>query len=177
MIRRGFWVVTGAVLGVTGYRRVTRLASMFTGPKSAQSPPGPGSRVLPAPGRVLAQARPRGAAPGRVAPGRVAPGRVAPRRAAQGGGVRTHVARAVAAAGFLRDVRDGMAEYWDLHRGAENSVATGRTLEARGLEAQALEARALEARALEARALETQTLEARGDRSSSGVPQQGRREP
>jgi hypothetical protein len=172
MIRRGFWVVTGAVLGVTGYRRVTRLASMFSGPKSAQSPPGPGSRMLPAPRRVLAQARPRGAVPGRVAAGRVAP-----RRAAQGGGVRTHVARAVAAAGFLRDVRDGMAEYWDLHRGAENSVATGRTLEARGLEAQALEARALEARALEARALETQTLEARGDRSSSGVPQQGRREP
>ena len=133
--------------------------------------------MLPAPRRVLAQARPRGAVPGRVAAGRVAP-----RRAAQGGGVRTHVARAVAAAGFLRDVRDGMAEYWDLHRGAENSVATGRTLEARGLEAQALEARALEARALEARALEaraleTQTLEARGDRSSSGVPQQGRREP
>jgi hypothetical protein len=162
MIRRGFWVVTGAVLGVTGYRRVTRLASMFTGPKSAQSPPGPGSRMLPAQGRVLAQARPRGAAPGRVAAGRVAP-----RRVARGGGVRTHVARAVAAAGFLRDVRDGMAEYWDLHRGAENSVATGRTLEARGLEAQALEARALE----------TQTLEARGDRTSSGVPQLGRREP
>jgi hypothetical protein len=86
---------------------------------------------------------------------------------ARGGGVRTHVARAVAAAGFLRDVRDGMAEYWDLRRGAENPVATGRTLEARGLEAQALEARALE----------TQTLEARGDRTSSGVPQQGRREP
>jgi hypothetical protein len=176
MIRRGFWVVTGAVLGVSGYRRVTRLASMLSGPKSAQSRPGPGSaagsRMLPAPGRVLAQARPGRLAPGRVAPRRVAPGRVAP-----GGGVRTHVARAVAAAGFLRDVRDGMAEYWDLHRGAENPAATGRTLEARGLEAQALEARALEARALEARALETQTLEARGDRSSSGVPQQGRREP
>lgn len=143
MIRRGFWVVTGAVLGVSGYRRVTRLASMFTGPKSAQS------------------------RPGRVAPARVASGRAAPRRVAPGGGVRTHVARAVAAAGFVRDVRDGMAEYWDLHRGAENPVATGRTLEARGLDAQALEARALE----------TQTLEARGDRTSSGVPQQGRREP
>jgi hypothetical protein len=107
MIRRGFWVVTGAVLGVTGYRRVTRLASMLSVPKSARSRPGPGSaagqRMLPtAPGRVLVQATPR-----RVAPGVLAPG----------GGVRTNVARAVAAAGFLRDVRDGMAEYWDLHRG------------------------------------------------------------
>ncbi len=31
MIRRGFWLATGAVLGVTGYRRATRLARMLTG--------------------------------------------------------------------------------------------------------------------------------------------------
>jgi hypothetical protein len=107
-----------------------------------------------------------------VAPGEVAPRGVATRAVAPGGGIRTHVGRAVAAAGFLRDVRDGMAEYWDLHRGAENPVATGRTLEARGLEAQGLEIQGLEAQALEA-----QALKARGDRTSSGVPQQGRREP
>jgi hypothetical protein len=152
MIRRGFWVVTGAVLGVTGYRRVTRLASMLSAPKSARSRPAPGSaagsRMLPpTPGRVLVQATPRHLAPGR--------------------GVRTNVARAVAAAGFLRDVRDGMAEYWDLHRGQPEPVRTGRTLEAQALETQALKTHTVEA----------QTLEASGDRTSSGVRQQGRREP
>jgi hypothetical protein len=143
MIRRGFWVATGAVLGVTGYRRVTRLASMLGVSKSR---PGPGSvaapRMRPAPGRVLAQTR-----PGRVA---------------AASGVRTNIARAVAAAGFLRDVRDGMAEYWDLHRGQPDPVRPGLTLEAQALEAHTLEAH---------------TLEARGDRTSSGIRQQGRREP
>jgi hypothetical protein len=158
MIRRGFWVATGAVLGVTGYRRVTRLASMLNMSKSR---PGPGStaapRMRPAPGRVLAQTR---------------PGRVAPRGVAAASDVRTHIARAVAAAGFLRDVRDGMAEYWDLHRGQPDPVRPGRTLEGQALETQALEAHTLEAHTLEAH-----TLEARGDRTSSGIRQQGRREP
>jgi hypothetical protein len=162
MIRRGFWVVTGAVLGVTGYRRVTRLASMVTAPKSARSRPAPGSaagpRMLPpTPGRVLVQATPRRLAPGRQARGGIAPGGLAPGR-----GVRTNVARAVAAAGFLRDVRDGMAEYWDLHRGQPEPVRTGRTLEAQARDTHTVEA---------------QTLEANGDRTSSGVRQQGRREP
>jgi hypothetical protein len=35
----------------------------------------------------------------------------------QRSGAATAVARAAAAAGFVRDVREGMAEYWDLHRG------------------------------------------------------------
>jgi len=157
MIRRGFWMVTGAVLGVTGYRRVTRLARMLTGPKPAASMPGTGPSAGP---RMLAP-------PGRPVMARQVMARLVAGRPASGLGKPSRLARAVAAAGFVRDVRDGMAEYWDLRRGAENPVATGRTLEARGLEAQALEARALE----------TQTLEARGDRSSSGVPQQGRREP
>ncbi len=67
MIRRGFWLAAGAVLGVTGYRRVTRLARALTGQPPAQ--------------------RARAAAAGMVS-----------------------------AASFAKDVRVGMAEYWDLHR-------------------------------------------------------------
>jgi hypothetical protein len=37
MIRRLFWLIAGAALGVTGYRRVTRLARAF-------APGGPGGR-------------------------------------------------------------------------------------------------------------------------------------
>ena len=83
MIRRGFWLVTGAALGVTGYRRASRLLQSFR-PHQA----GPGGRVVlrsPAPltgRRVLA-----GAA-----------------RAGRG---------AAASAAFVRDVREGVAEYLD----------------------------------------------------------------
>ena len=93
MIRRGFWVATGAVLGVTGYRRATKLARMLSGP-SRPSRPSP---------RLKPVAR------------------------------RSQVARAIAAAGFVRDVRDGMAEYWDLHRGEPGAARIGRTLESRTL--------------------------------------------
>jgi hypothetical protein len=79
MIRRGFWLAAGAVLGVTGYRKATRLARMIT-----SSP----------------------AAPRALAPG----GRAAGSRARQPLSLRIG-----AAAGFARDVRDGMAEYRDLH--------------------------------------------------------------
>ena len=163
MIRRGFWVATGAVLGVTGYRRVTRLASMLSAPKSARSRSAPGSaagrRMLPpAPGRVLVT-RPR----------RVAWHWVAWRRAGAYG--RTWRAP-WQPAGFLRDVRDGMAEYWDLHRGQPEPLRTGRTLEAQTLETQALGTQALGTHTVEA-----QTLEASGDRTSSEARQQGRREP
>ena len=110
MIRRGFWLLIGAALGVTGYRRVTRLARLLTVPRSAGS---------------LARS-------GRAAPAH---------------GARSPVARAVAAAGFVRDVRDGMAEYWELHRGDLDPVLGGRT------------------------------LEGQSDRTSSGERQQGPREP
>jgi hypothetical protein len=69
MIRRLFWMIAGALLGVTGYRRVRRLARAITvGPR-------------------------RGAAPGR----------------SRGAGW------ARRAAGFARDVRDGMELYTDRH--------------------------------------------------------------
>ncbi len=109
MIRRGFWVATGAVLGVTGYRRVTRLARMLSGSTGS----------LPRSGPVARQ------------PMLTAPRRPAPRR-----GMRSHAARAIAAAGFVRDVRDGMSEYWDLHRGASDPAGIGRTLGDRTLETQ-----------------------------------------
>ena len=61
MIRRGFWLALGAVLGVTGYRRATRIARAMV---PARGQPGPGQ---------------------------------------------------LARAGFLRDVREGRAEYLDRH--------------------------------------------------------------
>jgi hypothetical protein len=47
MIRRLFWLVAGVLLGVTGYRRATRLVRAF-------APGGPGSR------RAATAARPHG---------------------------------------------------------------------------------------------------------------------
>jgi hypothetical protein len=64
MIRRGFWLLTGVALGVTGYRKVSRLARAVTG--GPATPP-------------TSQLR--------------------------------------NAAAFIRDVRDGMADYRELHAG------------------------------------------------------------
>jgi hypothetical protein len=118
MIRRGFWMATGVVLGVTGYRRVTRLARMLTGAKPAASLPGTGPSAGP---RLLA-------APGRPVMARLVAGRPVSRP-----GKPSRLARAVAAVGFVRDVRDGMAEYWDLHRGEPDPARSGRTSEGRRL--------------------------------------------
>jgi len=90
VIRRGFWLATGAVLGVAGYRKATRLARTIT--------------TAPGVPRALTQAPRRALAPG-------------------SGHARSSQARAAvpvtdrvrAAASFARDVRDGMAEYRELH--------------------------------------------------------------
>jgi hypothetical protein len=50
VIRRLFWIIVGAVLGVTGYRRVTQLARSVTG----------GSRRSVASGRPRGRDLPRG---------------------------------------------------------------------------------------------------------------------
>jgi hypothetical protein len=50
MIRRLFWLIAGVLLGVTGYRRVTRLARAL----APGGPAGPGGR------RAVMPARPRG---------------------------------------------------------------------------------------------------------------------
>ena len=100
MIRRGFWLTAGVVLGVTGYRRVTRLASALYGDQP------PGTRSLPGTGPT--------AGPQMLAP-------PTPRR--------SNAARVVAAARFVQDVREGMAEYRDLHRDEPDLARQGRTLE------------------------------------------------
>jgi hypothetical protein len=115
MIRRGFWLLAGAVLGVTGYRKATRLARTLTGQGLLGGPAGPAAaqqrravRLPPAHAALTGRSEPRLALPGQPAAGQPHPGAAARIAAA--------AARAAAAAGFVRDVRDGMAEYWDLHR-------------------------------------------------------------
>ncbi|HUA42100.1 MAG TPA: hypothetical protein VMA32_11060 [Streptosporangiaceae bacterium] len=101
MIRRGFWLAAGAVLGITGYRKATRLARTLTG----QGQQARSAAVLPTAARASIVARQtRLALPARAS-------------ARPGSRAASAVAGAAAAAGFVRDVRDGMAEYWDLHRG------------------------------------------------------------
>lgn len=75
MIRRGFWLLTGAALGVTGYRKASRLARMITGDPAAQ-----GAKT-----RSMAKT------------------------------VRTASGYVRGAGNFVRDVREGMADYHDLH--------------------------------------------------------------
>jgi hypothetical protein len=98
MIRRGFWLAVGAALGVSGYRRVSRLT------RSAV-PSGAGTQLAPRAARLV---RRRPALTSRqVLAGAARAGR--------------STADGVA---FVRDVRDGMAEYLD-----RQAQLTGRTLE------------------------------------------------
>jgi hypothetical protein len=84
VIRRGFWLVLGATLGVAGYRRASRVArSLVPAPRE----PVPGGRVALRPPQVTGAGVVAGAAR-------------AGRYAAEG-------------AAFVRDVRDGVAEYLD----------------------------------------------------------------
>jgi hypothetical protein len=99
MIRRGFWLATGAALGVMGYRRVTRLARGLG--LGVDAPPQAGQNGRHADSRQLRGSdsltgRPRHQAPARP---------------------RGTIASIVSATVFVRDVREGMAEYWSLHRG------------------------------------------------------------
>jgi hypothetical protein len=48
MIRRGFWLVAGAAIGVAGYRKATRLARTLTGQSSLpRLTPGSGAGATP----------------------------------------------------------------------------------------------------------------------------------
>ena len=144
MIRRGFWLLAGAALGVTGYRKATRLVQGLTGQSVLGAPAATGNRRsarLPAAARAaglgraqsqlaqsqlaqsqLAQAQPAraqlaspvAALRARLAPVTPAPAKPAPVK--PGAVIAAAVTQAAAAAGFVRDVRDGMAQYWDLHR-------------------------------------------------------------
>ena len=118
MIRRGFWLLAGAVLGVSGYRKATRLARGLTGQGLLGGPAGPAAtqqrRAVQQQRRAVRLPAPAHTARTRRAEPRLAlQGQPAVKPAAR---IAAAAARATAAAGFVRDVRDGMAEYWDLHR-------------------------------------------------------------
>jgi hypothetical protein len=102
VIRRGFWLVTGAVLGVTGYRKAAHLVHTLTGQQA-------GNRT----GQIA-----------KVSPARLPRARLQPELAASqlpaSGGPETSwpaklVGGAQVAATFVRDVREGMADYHDQH--------------------------------------------------------------
>ncbi len=58
MIRRGFWLVAGAAIGVAGYRKATRLARTLAGqPSVPQLTRGSGAGVAPPPVRLGTGAR------------------------------------------------------------------------------------------------------------------------
>jgi hypothetical protein len=92
VIRRGFWLVTGAVTGIYGYRRVAavgrRISAGLTpgGPMSSLTPGGPASRESRRPASRNNR-RPS------ITPGRVA----------------------IGAFRFARDVREGMDLYMSQH--------------------------------------------------------------
>lgn len=160
MIRRGFWLVTGAVIGVTGYRKVTKLGRVLTGQQSAV-------QLSPAPARRQISATTAGADGGATTtpwPVRLAAG-------------------ARSAAGFVRDVRDGMADYRartaEQDTAGQDEAANGRwqsgqdaldngswpddedTLDYHGLRGEQL----------------GRSLGSQRDRASPGLSQQGPREP
>jgi len=123
MIRRGFWLLAGAALGVTGYRKATRLVQAVTGQSMLGAPAATQERrALRQPAATHAarpgQAQPRLALPTHRAmkPAAMTPAAMKPAAVTPAARIATAAARATAAAGFVRDVRNGMAEYWDLHR-------------------------------------------------------------
>jgi hypothetical protein len=88
MIRRLFWLVLGAALGIAGYRRVSRAARM----------------LLPISG-LAGQVGSRPARPALAYGASSGPTRSERGRSAPSG-----------TAAFVRDIRSGMAEYLDQHR-------------------------------------------------------------
>jgi hypothetical protein len=109
MIRRGFWLLTGAALGVSGYRKATRLTRTLTGQPGGRQP---GGRQLPGSARPLALPGPRPTGD-ELAPAAAWPARL--------------IAGTRAASGFIRDVRIGMADYRELHgRGPGRSLGSQR---------------------------------------------------
>ena len=98
MIRRGFWLLLGAVTGIMGYRRVAAVGQQVSAKLSGTRPSG---------------TRPSGTKPRE---GR-APAALTARRA--GRGMLTGVKEAFR---FTRDVREGMDLYMDRHEGHPGST-------------------------------------------------------
>jgi hypothetical protein len=115
VIRRGFWLATGAVLGVAGYRRLTRLARALTGDGVSRGSPADA-------GLLRTQLTPERRDGGTGSASTVSAGSVSASSGANGAGQRERqprpgtIARVAATVSFIRDVRAGMAEYWDLRR-------------------------------------------------------------
>ena len=132
MIRRGFWLLAGAALGVTGYRKASRLMQSLTGHGLLGGPAATQHNAVRHPtaahavrsGRAQRQLVPPRLAPPFAGPPFAGPPFAAPPAQLAGkpvpvtpaARIAAAAARAAAAAGFVRDVREGMAEYWDLHR-------------------------------------------------------------
>ncbi len=106
MMRRGFWLVAGAALGISGYRRASRVARSLTGQPGAVPGRPQAARAVQLRWRspLALTLRPPGRATGALANRAGSP---APAR------------RTESPAGFVQDLREGMAEYWDLHRGEQ----------------------------------------------------------
>jgi hypothetical protein len=104
VIRRGFWLMTGAVTGIYGYRRVSavgrRVAATLSPGRSAALGPGRSAALSPGGSAALG---PRG----RASRGPLTAGRLA-REAFR----------------FARDVREGMALYSARHDAPAGSTLT-----------------------------------------------------
>lgn len=121
-MRRGLWLAAGAVLGVAGYRRATRMVDTLAhGGLRAFVPAGQhrgGSRGLVPPGQQRAGS---GSAGRRAVHGSATAvtAAVAGRPDSTGfstpGRPASTASKIAATAGFVRDVREGMAEYLELH--------------------------------------------------------------
>ena len=108
-MRRGLWLAAGAVLGVAGYRRAARMVDTLAhGGLRAVVAPGQHRGGSGSAGRravhgsataVTAAVAGRPDSTGFSTPGRPA----------------STAAKIAATAGFVRDVREGMAEYLELH--------------------------------------------------------------
>jgi len=92
MIRRGFWLVTGAALGVIGYRKATRLGRMLTGQDPAPQWTKTAGQTPAVPQHPVSRQRPGETRGAPSWPALLAAG-------------------TKATVGFVRDVRAGMAEY------------------------------------------------------------------
>jgi hypothetical protein len=99
-MRRGLWLAAGAVLGVAGYRRATRMVdTLVRGEPRGVVPPGQHRAGAGSAGRRAVRGPAAAASAGHSEPRRPA----------------STAAKIAATAGFVRDVRDGMAEYLELH--------------------------------------------------------------
>lgn len=103
MIRRMFWLAAGAVLGITGYRRLARLArAIVPGVGAGAGAVPPGGAARPGPGRLT-----RAGLPARLPAQFLGRPASLPARLT---GARQAGSQTMA---FVRDVRVGMAEYLD----------------------------------------------------------------